>query len=253
VKELDEARQAWPNITVDAERFRDALLARSSAGAELRVADLYFALGCAAGQPAALAAFEATFVPPLTTALERLGFAPSVITEALQITRETLFVGSDGRALGILGYSGRGSLHAWLRVVTCRVAYKVVGPARKQAVPLEEAIAGATAADVEIGYLKQIYGEAFKDAFRAALAALTVEDRLLLKERYSHDLTVAELGARRGVHASTISRRVTELRTRLVEDTRDRMRARLGLDADEVASALRLIESQMDMTITSAS
>jgi RNA polymerase sigma-70 factor (ECF subfamily) len=118
--------------------------------------------------------------------------------------------------------------------------------------PFEEAthqIAGTD--DVEIEYLKRTYGSAFESAFREALASLSVPDRLLLKQRFQLGMTVAELGELHGVHASTVSRRVTEARERLAAATRQKMMDRLGLGAKEMSSVLRLIQSQIDISLTS--
>ncbi len=71
--------------------------------------------------------------------------------------------------------------------------------------------------------MKKQYGAAFERAFAQAFAALSVEDRLLLKQRLRHQLGVVELGKLYGVNAGTISRRVAAARERLVAATRSEM------------------------------
>jgi hypothetical protein len=48
----------------------------------------------------------------------------------------------------------------------------------------------APAGDLELEYMKKTYGEAFQRAFAVALAAMPADDRLLLKQRFRHQLTV---------------------------------------------------------------
>jgi RNA polymerase sigma-70 factor (ECF subfamily) len=66
------------------------------------------------------------------------------------------------------------------------------------------------------------------------------------------NMTVVELGALYGVHASTASRRVTEARDRLVAATRDVMMKRCNLGRAEVSSILRLIQSEIDLSLSTA-
>jgi RNA polymerase sigma-70 factor (ECF subfamily) len=133
--------------------------------------------------------------------------------------------------------------------VASRVAFRLARPAKKSA-PLDEAVGEPEKGDLELAYLKKRYGEPFKEAFKEALGALPVNERLLLKQRYALQMTVVELGAQHGVHASTISRWVAEARDRLVRGTRDSMMRRLSLDRAEVSSILRLIQSQMDVSLS---
>ena len=71
--------------------------------------------------------------------------------------------------------------------------------------------------------MKKTYGEVFQRAFAIALAAMSADDRLLLKQRFRHQLTVEDLGALHSVHAGTISRWVAAARERLVKATRAEM------------------------------
>jgi RNA polymerase sigma-70 factor (ECF subfamily) len=104
--------------------------------------------------------------------------------------------------------------------------------------------------DLELGYLKRRYAATFQEAFREALAAIPTKDRLLLKQRLRHHLSLEDMGAIYAVHASTVSRRVAEARERLVAETRDAMMRRLNVGRAEVSSILRLIYSEVDVTLS---
>ena len=94
--------------------------------------------------------------------------------------------------------------------------------------------------------MKKTYGDAFQRAFQAALEDLETADRLLLKQRFRHRMTVEQLGTLHAVHASTISRRVDAARERLVKATRTQMMRELDVGRADVSSILRLIESELE-------
>ncbi len=266
---LDTAHQAWPTLAVDEDVFTSALLSRvatdedpPAAIARLAVGDVYFVLACAAGDRAALDQFEKRFVPDLRTALRGAGIAPAAIDETLQQLRTTLFVpvpspepidgGTDApvepRAPRILGFAGRGHLRGWLQVTATRMAFRLAR-SEKRELALDESLQEAPG-DLELTFLRKKYGQAFREAFQEALAELPVSDRLLLKQRFALHTTVTDLGALHGVHASTISRWVTDARGRLVAGTRAAMMRRLRLGGPEVSSILRLIHSEIDISLS---
>ena len=254
---LARAREAWPALEVLDERFGDALAERvgddadvPAAIAKMNAGDLYFVLACAAGDATALAELEKRHLADVAGALERVGFPAAAIDESLQVLRETLLVAGEHGAPRILEFGARGQLRGWLRVVATRIAFRLARPARKN-VAFDESLGEQAKGDLELDYLKKKYGSTFQDAFREALATLPVPDRLLLKQRFALNTTVIELGALHGVHASTISRRVAYVRARLVTATREGMMRRLRLGAPEVSSILRLIQSQLDISLSS--
>jgi RNA polymerase sigma-70 factor (ECF subfamily) len=254
----ERAGAAWPSLVLAPEVLAEELAARledepepAAALARLNLEEVCLAIACGHGNAAALEIFEARYAPDLRATLERLGFDRSAADEAEQNVRETLFVAAEGRRPGILGFAGHGQLRGWLRAVASRAAFRL-SRGRRPSVPIDEAahaIAGKD--DVELDYLKRTYGHAFEEAFRAALAAMPVADRLLLKQRFRLQMGVVELGALHGVHASTVSRWVADARERLATATRQTMMDRLGLPQAEMSSILRLIQSEIDISLTS--
>ena len=261
---VERARAAWPELEVDEGRFVAALLARvdgaqpgeatDAALASLNVDDLYFAFACSEGDPAALALFESRFLPEVTLALAGAKFSSGAIDETLHFLRATLFAtatvapGEDVPAPKILGFSGRGKLRGWLQVTATRAAVRLEKVGRR-ALPLDDSL-HAGPGDLELDYLRRAYGPVFQEAFREALAELPVADRLLLRQRFALHLTVTELGALHQVHHATISRRVIDARERLVATTRTVMMSRLRVGRAEVSSILRLIQSEVDITLS---
>lgn len=217
--------------------------------------DVAFAAALAAGDTTALARFDREHAPALRPALARIGLDDAGIAEALQLVRTELFAprepaGGDSGAPRITAYSGRGPLIAWLRSVAVRTGLRLrKSDARYE--PLEaDSTPGSLADDAELAYMKKTYGEAFQRAFRTALAGLAAKDRLLLKQRFRHHLGVEDLGRLHGVNAGTISRWVAAARDALAKGTREAMMAELGVAKDDVSSILRLIDSQIEVTLS---
>jgi RNA polymerase sigma-70 factor (ECF subfamily) len=262
---LAGARRAFPTLGVDDERLLAALRARLegeedplAALAAMQVNEVVLAEAGALGDPEAIAVLEARYLPDVRAALGRVGLRDAALDDAAQLVREALLVSSGGRPARLAGYGGRGSLGGWLCAIAMRKGIALRRSERGHDRFDDDAVhAGAVGAigadDLELAYLKKTYGVAFKEAFGVAFAALSTSDRLLLKQRLALGMTVAAIGALHGVHASTISRWVADARDRLVAATRDEMMRRLGAGRAEVSSLLRLIQSEVDITLTTFS
>jgi RNA polymerase sigma-70 factor (ECF subfamily) len=253
---LAAARAAWPAVAVGEARFA-VQLARLIADdpapvialGQLQVAEVYLTVGCADGVAEALAVLERDYLPDLRATLSRMGLTASAIDETLQVVREELLVARPHAAPRILGYGGRGQLRGWLRSVAARTGLRTFrGPQTHE--ELDGEVHATAGDDLELEYLKRTYGEVFRAAFRTAVAGLSADDRVLLKQRFRHQVTVEELGALHGVHAGTISRWVAAARDRLVAGTRTVMMRELGVQRAEVSSILRLIQSEMQISLS---
>lgn len=256
---LATARAAWPGLTVADARFAEHLAglvrdapAVADALTQLHVADVYLSLACAEGDSDALAIFDRDYVAGVRPTLLRMGLTASAIDDTLQVMRHELLSPRPDAAPRILGYGGRGHLRGWLRSVAARTGLRSVRLADRHD-ELDERNHASPAGDLELAYMKKTYGEAFQRAFAAALAAVSADDRLLLKQRFRHQLTVEELGALHSVHAGTISRWVAAARDRLIKATRSEMMRALGVGHADVSSILRLIHSELDITLSTFS
>lgn len=229
-----EARERWPDIEVSDQNFDNP--------------ELYLALACGHGDAGALAVLEREYISTLPAALHRICNGGSAVDEVLQAVREELLVARPSAPARILGYAGRGPLRSWLRSVAVRTAMRMNRVAPHEVLD-EDAAAGADA-DLELAFMKKTYGEAFQRAFRGALAGLPEDKRLLLKQRYRHQMTVEQLGAMHAVNAGTISRWVAAAREQLVGATRAAMMAELDVGGTDVESILRMIHSQIDVTLS---
>jgi RNA polymerase sigma-70 factor (ECF subfamily) len=246
---IARGRAAWPELDVSDELLRDFLAERAPV-AEDRVADLVLACGLAAQRPAAVAAFTATYDPHIRAIIGRTVSDTTAREEAYQLLLAHLLVPSTGAPPRIAAYRGHGELLAFVRVIAVRVA---IGLVRKQR-PAEDddgelAELPAAGADPELVYLKELYRGEFRDSFRAAVAALDKRDRTLLRYHLIDGLSIDKLAGIYHVHRATAARQLADARANLVQLTHRELAARLRIPPDELASVLRLIESQVDVSV----
>jgi RNA polymerase sigma-70 factor len=249
-------RTAWPGIAIPEDRFAAYVRERLSDEAavadaldRLNIPDLYLACACAAGDPLAIASFEAAFLVDCEAVLASFARTSGLIDEVKQRVRTKLLVAGSTRP-GIEAYAGRGTLRSWLRVVLTREAVTLTRRTSLD-VPFDACShEGATLAklDPELQFLRASCAAEFELAFRDAAASLSAEDRNLLRCHYLDGLGIDPLGALLGVHRVTASRRLNKARATLVTETRRLLAERLRLDAPALESLLRLIESEVDVS-----
>ncbi|MBP9204448.1 MAG: transcriptional regulator [Kofleriaceae bacterium] len=257
-----EARAAWPGVELsrpDYERaLADRIAARSAEAADHVVRtmpgpDLYLAAACAAGDAAAIAAFHAEVMPAVRPALHGLGLSPAAMDELEQVVLVLVLVGDPARP-AIVGYGGRGRLRSWVRSIAVRTARRHAGAAAGAAsaasadeLELDRLVAGV--ADPEVDLLRGRYREQVGGALGAALTALPDRSRTVLRQYYVDGLTIDRLATLHQVDRATTARWVIAARTAVLDGTRARLRQALGASADEVESILRLVRSQLDLSL----
>ena len=205
---------------------------------QLRLDHLWIACAAADGNAAAIALIEARHLDRAIAALHSMA---NVADEALQRVRELLFV--KGR---IASYAGRGDLAGWIRTTAMREGLALLAPAKE--VPAGDRDFMLPSADPAIEMMKQQYGASFKKALAGALAALPDETRVELRRYYIEGLGLEQIAALQGVAASTVSRRLEKARRMLQDETKKALASELRVDADEVDSILRLLDSRLELS-----
>ncbi len=246
-----EAAARWPQVRLD-EALRELLVARlEAAGADAKAADLLLALAAARGDAAALRELEALLAVQVDHFGRGGGLHAADRDELRQRVREQLLMGSGGSGPGLNGYSGRGELGAWLRVVVVREGLRLRRGARREEATDEAELEDVLppTGDPELAYLKQLYREAFDGALREALAELPAKDRLVLAQHFVDGLSIDRIGALHQAHRATAARWIAHARAQLFTRTRWILMTRLGLDRAEVESLLRLVKSQLSISL----
>jgi RNA polymerase sigma-70 factor (ECF subfamily) len=208
--------------------------------------DSALAAACAAGEPAALAAFERDHLPQVAGYVARLSREKAFVDEVQQLLREKLFVGKK-----ITEYAGQGPLGAWLRVVSVRIAIDVLRARGKAPAPIDvDGIAEPLCDSPELELVKSRYLPEVKAAFTEALAALGSEERNLLRLHLVDGLNLEEMARLFQVNRSTVFRWMAAAKGRVLDDARDRLQARLGVSAEEMESLLRVVRSRLDLSLS---
>ena len=224
--------QLWKGVTSFAHSGDQALSARA-----------------AQGDPEAIRELDELCAPLVRALLGTIRIPGCREEEARQLVRERLLLGPNGSGK-ISQYRGRGALKNWLRVVIARVLLNRAATQIHE-LPFEEEILArflGTGNDVELAYMKQLYTNEFRTAFRQALKSLDDRERLLLRLSFLECLTIDDLARLNGVHRATVARQIVRAEQALFEAVRTNMQASLGIDDAEFASILRLVKSRLEIT-----
>jgi RNA polymerase sigma-70 factor (ECF subfamily) len=262
---LASARAAWPALAAPDEalvRHLGGHLADGGPGldllaelAEVRFADLSLAFAAGSGDARAIALFDERMLTPLVPQLERIAGDRGARDDLVQTLRRQLLMSEEGRSPKLLRYSGRGSLAGWLRVVATRAAIKQASRMRPPGAAAAggddgDLVALATPSDApELHLLKERFRQPFREAFVEALASLAPRTRNLLRQSALDGLSIDELGRLYRVHRATAARWIADARRELLAETRRRLVERVGLPEDECDSIMRLVHSQVDVTL----
>lgn len=255
---LETAHGAWPTVTQDGPCFV-AHLARllpedtpPEALEAMHLSDLYLARACVDGLPAALAAFEARVMPEVDAAVARLKLPPSTVDEVRQLVRQKMLLAGPDTPARLAAYPGTGPLAGWVRAAALWQALDLQRQRSSPAHSLDDSdlsLAVAPGDDPELAYLKTTYRAEFTASFAEALAALSPRQRNFLRLKYLDGLNIDQLGALYGVHRSTAARWTVSAQEALLEETRRRLTERLRLTGSQLDSVLRLISSQLDVSL----
>lgn len=245
-------RAAWPDVVLDPTRFDEFVRARGGAESwAAYAADLYLVCACLAGDPRAIGRMDEAYLKELPDVLVRADVPASVAGEVQGILREQLFLAKDGTPPRLTRYGGSGDLRGWLRVVAVRTALDILRKQRKETA-LPQSMADALplqADDPELALLKQRYKHEFRAAFEEALQALSARERNLLRHQLLHDMSVDRIGAIYRVHRATAARWLDAARERLIAEVHARLMGRLNAGRADMESILRLIRSQVDVSL----
>ncbi|MBA3459638.1 MAG: sigma-70 family RNA polymerase sigma factor [Deltaproteobacteria bacterium] len=258
-----EGRAAWPDFPIDGKdvvsfigrQVTDELAADALEG--LRPADLYLACACAKGLTAAINAFDRDYMKEVDIALARMRIGPPRLSDVKQLVRQRLFVGGGTAgtptSVGkIAEYGGRGDLRRWVRSVAVRTCLNELRKGKREILVDDDHLIAQHAVaqdDPEVEYMKKTYSTEFKTAFSDALAQLGAREQTLLRYHHVDGLNIDEIGAIYRVHRVTAFRWLEKAKELLVKQTLETLRARLKLPASELESVLRMIRSQIHLSI----
>jgi len=251
---LDQAWSAvqrrWPSLPLSAASWATYLGARvDDAGLSgLHTEDLALACACAEGSSEAIGILERDLLATVPAMVSRLRLSESLADELQQTLRARLLVGAGTRPPAITKYAGRGSLAGWLKVVAMREGMALIARDSPRALDDEVELLSSAGHDAEFDHMRNVYGAAFRDAFRYALQSLDSRDRRVLRAHLIERLSIDALAKIHDVHRATAARWLVSIRAQLRDATRAKLMEQLGVDIDELESILRMVGSQIDAT-----
>ena len=255
---IARAHAAWPAGWVPAAAFVEHLRERlpaergpTEALPALAVEDLYLAFACALGVAPALEAFARTLLAEVDAHVARFDASAAFKDEVRQALAARLLVAAPGEAPAIADYAGRAPLSAWVRIAAIRTALNLrrgkAGAVERAAEREVEELADA--GDVELDVIRRRYRPAFEAAVARALAALPVRDRTILRLRVVESVEVDRIAVMYGVHRTTVTRWLADIRAALSDETRRILTAELGATGAELDSLAGLVRSQLHVSL----
>jgi RNA polymerase sigma-70 factor (ECF subfamily) len=239
---IDEARRAWPEVSLSNEAFaahvEAKLGARASSRGEIHTTDLFLACACAHRDPAAFRRFEATYFDEIQHVCARFPALPVSQDDVRQRLREKLFLADPP---SVAGYGGKGDLRAWFRAAVLHLVLNITSRESRE-VPTQDCFFQAildASPSAEAAYLRRACQQEFEEAFAVALAELPSRDRSLLRYAFNDKLTIDEIGGIFQVHRATAARWIQKAQIVLVESTRTALARRLGISETEADSVVR--------------
>jgi RNA polymerase sigma-70 factor (ECF subfamily) len=259
----DDGVRTWPRVRVELSTFRAhcvRVLANEPDGeARFHGADLYLCCACAGLDRSAMDIMEQQGAQVARTAIARVSRDAEFVQETLQELWEQLLFSPSPK---VERYSGRGPLHAWLRVVASRIALDRCRVHRLNAereVELAEHLA-AESSDPLLRIIRSRYGHAFQEALQRALSELSSTDRNLLR-LHMQRCSIDQIGRMYGVHRATAARWLDRAKRRVLDGARHRLATSSAFVPDgefssiawDVQSELELHLSQVSEDATSSS
>ena len=238
---LATARARWPAVAFDDAATVESLAAVwAPADPVPRIAEyppfvveLVLAQACLRGEVTALHALYHEMFAQADRVLARLRLDSADADDVRQEVRAKLLVGDRPK---LAQYEGDGPLSHWIASVAGREGLLLLRR-RRITEPLNDDAFLDEDTDPELAVLNARHGAEFKRAFQAAVADLAPRDRTVLRALLVDDRSVNDIAALYKIHRVTASRWISEIRQRLLHDTRRRLQQTLQLDASSIDSA----------------
>ncbi len=260
VEGIDRGRKAWPNVHVTEETFARYLadLLNVADGdpwstlEQMHLSDLYLVCGCLSGAPGAIPAFDKAFLAGVGRWSQRIDHTETS-DEVRQILREKLFTSGGHRCAKLASYCGLGKLSNWVAIAAQREA---IGLARREeARPRPTSLEDvehvvATLADPERVYITSRYRAELRETLLEAVSGLSERDRLILRLNLVDGISLDRVARMYGVSQSTVSRWLAAARETIRNEVEKMWDERVGLSRDESLSLFALIDSDLDISLT---
>jgi RNA polymerase sigma-70 factor len=214
--------------------------------------DFYLACACLLALPGAIETFDAELLARVPSFIAHIDRSPDFADEIRQTLRQRLLVATDERQPRIADYSGRGALATWVRVSAVRIALNHrADPYQARRIDDQavfDKLAVSASADAEL--LRARHAGALTDALKHAMAALTSEQRIILRMYFAAGQSTDRIAAALRVNRSTAARRLVAARQAVFAETRRLLQERLPVDTEEFASLALALHDQLNISLS---
>lgn len=247
---LDQAAGKWPEAVVDELVFARRLgeLADGVGALEnIESSDVYLATGCLANDSSSIG-----YLAGLVAAgAAKWAGGTKVETDDLGQRVLTRLLLAEGDAPPKLThYEGRAPLVAYLKSVTRNLAVSLARMAtRREPAPPPSSFL-SPAGNPEQDAMRLQFREAFSGAIDQAFASLDDRHRAVIAMHYADGIELDAIAKVYRVHRVTVSRWLADARAHVFTVTRQNLRVALGLSDSEFGSALRVIQSQLEVSLS---
>lgn len=251
----DAASAAAHGVKLSSLEFVPYLGARLPQGADVTTSlarvcgpDLWLACACLRGDAAATRLFDERLSSMVHRVGARMRQPTWALDEVKQTLRERLLVSRDGAAPKLADYAGHGLLDAWLRVIVVRTVISSLRGQKSRHGTLDDArlFAELPCADPELALLRQRHAGDVEAAFRDALSALKPREGAVLRLYVIERMLPAHIAVTYGVDRTTVVRWLQAIYEKLLDQTRQALRARLNLSDTGMSSLLRAMHSHLN-------
>lgn len=247
-----EGRQRWPGVALPFDAFAEhckRVLEVEHGAAKRYGADLFLCCACAFGIGGASDAFEREGGPIARAAIARIDRDPGFVAEVLQDLWCKLLVGPSAK---VRGYSGKGPLRAWIKVSAARIALDRARARRVQPEVLRnlaiELAAGGP--NPELGLIRARYGKKLQDALSRAIAALTPQERNILRMHVVGSCSIDQIGRAYDVHRATAARWLERIRKTIYRSARLELQSyHLDLTDSAFQSLARGLGTEVELSL----
>jgi RNA polymerase sigma-70 factor (ECF subfamily) len=251
----ERGRRRWPSLEITPSELATYVRERVAESIEwpgLHAEDLYLACACVLQRAGAADAFAREFREALALFSRRIEPSAEVRSERGQELLVQLVVGDGSAGPKLAGYSGRGPLTAWLRMVVMRRSLTAARDRQRHA-EAEERLAreAADSIDPEMSIIRQRYAREFEEAFRQALVQLHPPARALLRLHYAEELPLETIASLHGWSKATASRRIADARAAILDGACRILSQQLNVTSHELESLLRVMRSGLDLGLLS--
>lgn len=250
------ARKAWPAFAIERDRFVTYLQARLPPEqdaarwlATAHVEDLYLACACVDQIPAAINAFDRIHLRRVGHTLTRLGIPAHLADEVQQLLRHSLLIREGETEPRLSRYSGSGPLAGWLHITAVREASHLTRKGSRDVASETINLSDGMVMDLETEYIKQHYRREFTEAFAEVLQSLPVRDQTILRLQIVEKMSIEQISAMFRIHRTTLWRWIGRIHEELLRRTRHVLAERLRVSEAEFDTILRLIKSQLFLTL----